>query len=102
MILNETQRFPVDLMFNKTIEVSLIAEMSQKITNIIDCPRVKGSSSRMGISCGHVRGEEEGGREGLREENDRAVERRKREKGRQDEREKSREGECGEKRTDLR
>lgn len=98
MILNETQRFPVDLMFNKTIEVSLIAEVSQKITNVIDCPRVKGSSSRMGISCGHVRGEREGGREG----NDRAVERRKREKGRQDEREKSREGECGEKRTDLR
>ena len=51
VIFHEAESLPVDFVLHKAIEVSLVAEMSEKLTNIVHGPRVEGGTSRMSVGC---------------------------------------------------
>lgn len=59
VIFHEAESLPVDFVLHKAIEVSLVAEMSEKLTNIVHGPRVEGGTSRMSVGCMGGGGERE-------------------------------------------
>ena len=65
MVLHETKSLSVDFVLHETIEVRLVAEMGEKLTNVIHRPRMEGGSSGMSVGCGGR--EKEGERERERE-----------------------------------
>ena len=66
VIFHEAESLPVDFVHHKAIEVSLVAEMSEKLTNIVHGPRVEGGTSRMSVGC--MEGERERERERERDD----------------------------------
>ena len=78
VILDETKSLAVDFVLHEAIKVCLVAEVSEKVTNIVHSPRVEGSSGRVRVSCwwdGRGRGREREKREGERGERERERER---------------------------
>ena len=68
VIFHEAESLPVDFVLHKAIEVSLIAKMSEKLTNIVHGPRVEGGTSRMSVGCMGGGGERERERERERDD----------------------------------
>ena len=49
VIPDQTQRTSVDFVFHKFVDVGLVAESRQKISDILNCPLVERSAIRMGV-----------------------------------------------------
>ena len=58
MVLHETKSLPIDFVLHETIEVRLVTEMGEKLTNVIHRPRMEGGSSGMSVGCGEGGGGE--------------------------------------------
>ena len=63
VVLHETKSLSVDFVLHETIEICLVAEMGEKLTNIIHRPRMEGGSSGMSVGCGGREKERERERE---------------------------------------